>query len=353
MRRSAALLLALALLGGCGQGQKESGTKAAHAVPVTVQVAGGRDVRVVESAVGRILDPRSATVAAEVAARVLWVGVDVGDHVRKGARIVRLDARDYRAATAAAKAEMARLGARIEAQRRLVERYRHLAAEKFVSPTTLDRAEADLAAFRQARNGALARYRKAQLDLEHTLVTAPLDGRLQRRFVAVGDYVKKGAPLVEIVTEGPLQISIPFPETKARLIRTGQEVFMHLPGDGRVIRARIHELSPMVGKGSGAFRARIDVPNPGGWRPGGSVVAEVVVARRHAVVVPEESVVLRPQGEVVYVVSGTRVAERPVHTGVRLDGRIEVRSGLHAGETVAVEGAAFLSDGAAVRIVAR
>jgi hypothetical protein len=66
--------------------------------------------------------------------------------------------------------------------------------------------------------------------------------------------------------------------------------------------------------------------------------------------VPEQSVVLRPAGKVVYVVKERRVEQRIVQTGLRQDGLQEVTRGLAAGEIIATDGAGFLSDGAAVTL---
>jgi len=66
--------------------------------------------------------------------------------------------------------------------------------------------------------------------------------------------------------------------------------------------------------------------------------------------VPEESVVLRPAGAVVYAVREGRAQQRVVETGLRQDGRQEIRKGIAAGDVVAVDGAAFLTEGAAVAL---
>jgi hypothetical protein len=66
--------------------------------------------------------------------------------------------------------------------------------------------------------------------------------------------------------------------------------------------------------------------------------------------VPEQSVVLRPAGKVVYVVADNRAAQRVVQTGLKQDGLQEVVSGLARGELIATDGAGFLSDGAAVTL---
>ncbi|RMD73395.1 MAG: efflux RND transporter periplasmic adaptor subunit [Bacteroidetes bacterium] len=360
IERGLSMALVLLALVSCGQGAGQQKVEA-PAIPVTVTRAGTADVEIMERSIGRILDPAATLIPAELAARVVWLGVDVGDAVKKGQTLARLDDRDARARVAAARAEMARLDARIPAQKRLVARYRKLAADKFVSPTMLDQAEAELASLRRARDAARAALERARLVLRHTVVHAPMDGVIQKRFVAAGDFVKAGGPLLQLVSaghgakHGTLSIAIPFPETRAARIRPGQRVRLRLPAGGATVSATIDELSPMIGADNGAFEARVHLENPGGWRPGGSVVAEVVVAvHRHAVVVPEAALVQRPAGKVVYRIDGTgemRTAHAVrVKTGEHLDGRIEITRGLRAGTPIAVDGAAFLTDGARVRV---
>lgn len=88
------------------------------------------------------------------------------------------------------------------------------------------------------------------------------------------------------------------------------------------------------------------------WYSVGSVKGEVVTGvRRGALVVPEQAVVLRPAGSVVYALDGELVKERPVKTGVLRDGELEITTGLKSGETVAVDGASLLSDGAKIRVM--
>jgi len=346
------ILMLVLLTAACGSGKTDDPPMAARSVNIITQTVARRDVQIVESAVGRILNPRSVTVSAEIPAKIAWVGVDVGSVVHKNDVLARLDSQDFKARAAASRAEIAGLEARIPARKRLVQRYRKLAADKFISPTMLDQSEAELATLIQSKRAATARYERAQLNVAHTTVRAPISGRVQQRFVAAGDYVKAGARLVDIVAGGRLTISLPFPETKAGVIHIGQHVRLSLPAGGRVMRAVIHDLSPMIGRGSGAFEARLEIANPGGWLPGGSVLADVLVAEhKQAVTVPDASVVLRPKGEVAYVIADGKASERLVRTGAHTDGSVEIIRGLKAGETVAVDGAAFLSDGAAVHVV--
>ena len=87
----------------------------------------------------------------------------------------------------------------------------------------------------------------------------------------------------------------------------------------------------------------------GKFRGGGTVNAQVVTGRKpSAIVVPEQSVVLRPAGKVVYIIEDGKAAQRIVQTGYRQGGLIEITTGLAGGETVAVDGAGFLTNNALV-----
>jgi multidrug efflux pump subunit AcrA (membrane-fusion protein) len=89
----------------------------------------------------------------------------------------------------------------------------------------------------------------------------------------------------------------------------------------------------------------------GKFRGGGTVNAQVVTGRKeNAVVVPEQSVVLRPAGKVVYLVEDGKAIQRIVETGIRKDGFIEILSGLSGGETVVADGAGFLTNNAPVAV---
>ncbi|MEK7816506.1 MAG: efflux RND transporter periplasmic adaptor subunit, partial [Pseudomonadota bacterium] len=88
-----------------------------------------------------------------------------------------------------------------------------------------------------------------------------------------------------------------------------------------------------------------------GWRPEGSIRGEIVLGTRpQALIVPEQAVVLRRAGTVVYVVAGDVVKEHVVKTGVAREGVIEILEGVQADATVVVDGAALLSDNAKIKV---
>jgi len=358
MKTCIILMLSIFLLSGCSNGkpgEPSSGLgKQARVRPQTVKittaVSSKQDIEIRETALGRIIDPVAVTIGAEERGRVVSVLVDAGEAVAQGQLMAVLDDSDAKVALATTKADVKRLQAQLQAQQNLVRRYRSMMDKHFISPTVLEQAQAQLAALLQSKKAAQARMKQARNNLRRTRITAPITGHVEQRLVAAGDYINRGKPLFRMVTGQRLTVSIPLPETRAALIHKGQTVHLHLPADTQVTTAKITNLTPMVGRGD-AFEARVELDNPARWRPGGSVVADIITARRiGAVVVPEESVVLRPAGYVVYRIRGNIARAVSVLTGAHVGGKIELRSGLKAGEVIAADGAAYLNDGARVEI---
>ena len=117
-----------------------------------------------------------------------------------------------------------------------------------------------------------------------------------------------------------------------------------------VVEAKIDEIRPTITATSRALDVIVKFDTDGKFRGGGTVNAQVVTGRKpNAVVVPEQSV-LRPAGKVVYVEDGNKVAQRIVQTGTGRAVSIEITAGLAGGETVAVDGAGFLTNNANVAV---
>ena len=114
----------------------------------------------------------------------------------------------------------------------------------------------------------------------------------------------------------------------------------------------INELKPQIQAENRAIDVIADVKDEADWQPGASVVGRVILGGRgKAIMVPEQSLVLRPAGEVVYVIVNDTAKQKIVKSGLAQNGGIEILEGLTGNETIAVDGAAFLTDGAKVSIL--
>ena len=343
---------AIALACGCGADSDGAPTPVVRATPITVARAELKTVQVLETTVGRLETQATPAVAAETNGRIKEIRVSDGDSVANGALLGLLDDEIHRIQLQSAQAEIERLQALLDNQVLTVRRLTDLVRQKSASESLLDEAGAQQRALQAQLKNARAQHDDAAYQLDKTRIVSPIAGIVQRRLLSVGDYVTRGQPMFEIVQSDKLHAYLPFPETVAASLKPGQTAYMRLPGrDTQSLTGQVTDIRPMVGNRSHAIHAIVEFDNPGDWRPGGSITGVIVVAEREgSVTIPELAVVRRPAGEVVYVVDGDTVAERPVASGIRRDGWVEILEGLSAGDTVAKDGAGFLTDGARVRL---
>jgi RND family efflux transporter MFP subunit len=344
------VLLATLLSAGCGK--QEEPPRAAPAVLVTVTVAQARDVDIVEQSIGTVESLQNATIGAEVDGRVTGVPVNAGDAVKQGQVLAVIDAADLELRRRAAYAEVERVKALLVEQGLTVERNRQLLEKKFISDSVLDASIAQQTALREQQAGAEAQLSLAGRDLAKTSIVAPYAGRIGERIIAPGDYVKAGDPLFRLVSAEGLRVRLPFPESAMSRLEVGQPVTMTSPiAPDKPFEGRIEELRPTIGEMNRAVDAFVRLDSTSPWPAGASVNGRVVIDRRsNSVTVPELSVVVRPAGMVVYTIRDGKAAQNVVTVGVSRDGWVEILGGIKAGQQVIVDGAGFLSDGAAVNV---
>jgi membrane fusion protein, multidrug efflux system len=355
-KNTAAAAVAALLLTACG-GEKAPEAKRPSGpppTPVTLTQAQARPVEIVEDVVGsveNVIDPR---IGAEVAGRVTRVNADVGKRVRKGDVLAEIDPVDAEIQAKADAAEVARLQTLLENQDRVVRNQQTLFDKNFISQNALDEAIAQRNALREQLTAGRAKVEGGQNTLRKTKVIAPVEGEVEQRNVNAGDYVKVGDLMFRLVGRQQLRAHLPFPESAGPRLKVGQTVRLSSPLiPGKVTEAAITEIRPTITATSRALDVIVNFNSEGGFRGGGTVNALVVTgARDSAIMVPEQSVVLRPAGKVVYIVSDGKAAQAVVQTGIKKDGFVEIVSGLKGGETIAVDGAGFLTNGAAVATAA-
>ncbi|MGQ0509951.1 MAG: efflux RND transporter periplasmic adaptor subunit [Betaproteobacteria bacterium] len=350
-------LAAAVLAAGCGgdaeSAKRPSGPPAALVSAVVVQA---RDLEVVENVVGALENVVDPSLGAEVAGRVVRVLAFTGKKVARGELLAEIDPQDFEIQSRGDAAEIARLQSLLAQAERLVERQQKLVSQGFISQNAVDDAMAQRNALRESIAAAGARAEQTRRSLGKTRVVAPIDGEVEVQIVAAGDYVKVGDPLFKLVGTGRLNAHLPVPEASGPKIRAGLKVRLSAPSaPEKSIEAKIDEIRPTVGAQNRALDAIVKFDNDGSFRGGGSVNACIVLAvREKALTVPEQSVVLRPAGKVVYVLAeqgGKLVAQqRAVETGVRQDGYYEIVKGLAPGDRIAVDGAGFLTNNAVVAL---
>lgn len=295
-----------------------------------VELAVLRGVREVSGFVEPI-DP--VTLSARVMASVRSVGAREGDDVAAGTQLLELDDRDAAARLAQARAAEEAAGARELAARLAYER-----AERLLRADALTPAEWEAA--RAARDEAaaeLARAREAAAEAETALswfqIDAPADLRVLERRVDPGSLAAPGAPLLVLYRPAALRFAAAVPEDLGRSLEVGAEVELALDGL-RARPARVTRVLPGADPRSGTVTVHLAPETASDLRPGLLGRIAVPAEERQVLLVPAAAVRRVGQIELVEVVRDGRVRTATVRTGKPSGARVEVLSGLSAGDEV-------------------
>ncbi len=333
------------------------------------------------------------TISAEAEGRVSRLLADLGDRVTTGQPLVELDREKGEYTLQQQRASLARALARYgapdadhlppieqtpdvqKAQAELMQaRQAFQRADELFRRQLLPRQqleEADTAhrarqaayesALQNARNfradidGTGASARLADRQLRDSVIRAPFDGYVQKRLVSVGEFVKNQAPVMSVVRVDPLKATGEIPEKMAPWIRTGQPVSLRVDAfPGEALTGTVARISPTVNPATRAFPFEARVPNPSArLKPGTFARLHIESGKVEQVLtVPYAAVQYRYGTNRAFVVTGTRLVARELKLGDRLGERVEILSGLSAGDSVATSDVERLADGMVVQVKA-
>jgi len=340
----------LASVAGAGLASQDGklGGAAIPAEPVAVEV-GKVDLMVLKDeaqAVGSLRARQAVVLRPEVSGRISALGFSDGQRVRKGQLMVQLDD-----ALQVAQLQQSEAQASIAATQ--AKRNRELLVQNFVSPSVVDQSLANLQV-------AEAQVALSRAQLNRLKIVAPFDAMAGIRSVNLGDYVKDGADLVSLEDSSTMWVEFRLPENYVPRLKTGQSVDLTLDAvPGQVFKAKVDVIDAQFDTNGRSMLVRAKLIGPtAALRSGLFARVKVVLGERpDALVVPEEALV--PQGGKQYVI---KVMDGPqglvsqrieADLGMRVPGKVELLSGVKAGETVVTAGQARLMRGDAlpVRIV--
>jgi RND family efflux transporter MFP subunit len=301
--------------------------RAADGVPVTVAMVESGDLAVGRELNGTVSGAREAVVRARSGDQIAAVPVSVGDRVAIGTVLVRQSGEGSGARVRQASAGLAQA-------RRTVERLRPLHEAGAISDQDWEQALTQL---------ELARADAAAAGDLLTL-TSPLAGTGTEVTARPGMIPSAGDPLVRVADLSQLVVYLRVSATEAAEIREGQTARVPTGVEGRVRRVALQ-----ADPATRLVEVEVAFPPTAGLIPGTLATVQVETATRSGVLqVPRDAV----RDGAVWVVDGeSRATRRPVQPGLQARDRVEIVSGLRAGERVVVQGGSLLSEGATVRVV--
>lgn len=350
--RIAVLAVLVAGLDACHPVPQPANTVAAP--PLATQVVEPVEARREQVWDGVVEAVDETTIAAQTNARVEALPVDVGDRVSKGDVLVRFtDVEQVSGQRAAAANVASARAAYLDAEGNWT-RIQTIFARGLVARAQLDNATATRDAARAALNAAEQALRSAGQQTDYTVVRAPFDGVITRRFVHVGEAVQSGPPtpqpLLAMASLSALRVDVVVPQSTIAAIREFDSTTV-LPavGDSERIRASDVTVFPYADPLSHTFRVRVELPSgTRGLYPGMTVKVAFSAGGTTRLLIPVSTVVERGELSGVYVVgSDVSVTLRQLRLGHRYGDQVAVLAGLSRGERIA------LDPGAATAYVSR
>lgn len=385
--------LALAIT-GCSKSsaaRNERGAREAPPKTVATDTVRREAVNRTVSVSGTLAAENEVTLSSEVEGVVSQIRADLGDRVRAGQVLVELDREklqynvdQQRAAVARSLArygasgpgslppidqtpDVKRAAAELSQAQRGFDRAAELSKRKLVSQQALDDAEAMLrtkqaeydSSLQNARNMAAdidattAAANLAERQLRDASIRAPFDGYVQQRIISLGELVKAQMPVMRIVRIDPLKVTAEIPEGLAPWVKGGQAVDLQVDAyPDRSFTGQVSRVSPTVNQQTRAFPFEALVPNADGLlKPGTFVRVKLKTARvEQLLTLPYAALQYRYGVNRAFVVNGDNIVGHEVTVGDRLGDRIEILSGVEAGDVVAMTDVDNLADGMKVSV---
>lgn len=340
-----ALALAGAALLGCApNGAEEPATPADHTAVVRAAPVSDTVLARPIVATGTVAPADEAALGFKIGGVIARIAVDEGDAVRAGQTLASLDLREIDAALARARSGVAKAERDLERARRLYTDSVVALAEFQDSETAHEMAQADL--------------ETAAVNRRYAVIVAPADGVVLRRAAEPGENISAGATVLAVGSRGAGHgqvVEIALADRDAVSVRRGDAAvarFDALPG--REFSGRVARISAAADPVTGTYEVEIALDDAAALAAGLVGRVEVRPARgAHATLVPIEAVLEADGVEAaVYVLSadGKRAERRRVSIAFITGDRVAVAHGLEGASRVLTDGAAYLDDGAAVRV---
>jgi RND family efflux transporter MFP subunit len=338
--------LGLAALGGCGH----HAAPAAAPQPVLVSTVHLRDGAGVRRIAGVVMARHAATLGFQVGGRVVARLVEVGQSVRAGQALARLDGADYALSAAAAADQLGAARAAAAQAASDAARLGRLAGSGAVAPADRERqrSEADAAA---ARAGAAAsQLALARRQVADAVLVAPFDGVVTAVDVEVGQVVAAGQPVLGIAQRGEPEVvaDLPADAASGAASAAASASYFDLPGVRTPLRLR--ELAPQASGGSWRARYALRAPAPAGLRLGMAATLELRGGGAVAVAALPAQALMQEAGQArVWRIDagGQHVVAQPVAV-LGYDDDVVFVAGLHDGDRIVSAGVQKLDPGLAI-----
>jgi multidrug efflux system membrane fusion protein len=351
-------IAAAVVLAACGKPAAQEAGAAAGGPPISAAAVLEKPVIETQEFSGRLEAVERVEIRPRVSGFISSINFKPGAEVKKGEVLFVIDPRPYQAE--ASRAEAAALAARAKADLAKIElaRAEKLVAEKAIAQREADEKASSVKELEATARAAQAAYEAAKLNLGFTSVHSPIDGRVSKAEITLGNLVDSNVVLTSVVSNNPIYAS--FDGDEESFLRVGAQARSGKPVTVRIGLAnetgfphegKLEFVDNRVDPATGSVRMRATFKNAdNALAPG--LFARVQLAgggEAKAALINDRAVGTDQNRKFVYVVNGEGKAEyRPVKLGPVIDGLRVVRDGVKPGEKIVVNGLQRVRPGAPV-----
>ncbi len=334
--RSLLLLLLLPAISACSRQAPAGSAAETPPVPVRTATVMAETVPVLVESPATVRPAERASIAAKLTGSVATFSHGLGAAVAAGDVLLTLSAPETEARVRQAQAQLAEAERNATRQRTLVS--------TGVNPADSLRDAEDRLRYAQAAAA------EVEALLAYATVRAPFAGVITEKHVLPGDLATPGLPLLVLESTQHLRAEGTIPEKAASTLRPGAVINVLADETAEPVAGRLDEISAAADAVSRSVLVKVSLP-AGTVRSGQFVRLQVASGTAEALLVPSGAVTRFGQMERIFVLEHNRAILRLVKTGRLSGGRLEILSGLNAGETVVLSPPAALRDGQPVTLL--
>lgn len=310
---------------------------------ISVQQVPGQEIFI-----GSVESSDRGVLASRIDGRIGRLAIKVGDQVKAGQLLLTIGENTVNDRLAEAQGSKEAAAARLELAEKTYKRYEQLAQAEAVTPQEMDRMAAEREQAQQNYQSRTASTAQARTGAAYNRVTAPYAGQIAERLVDTGSTVMPGTPLLVIERSGIPQARISVPESLVGQMTLGEEMQLEIPALQRTVTGVVTEIQPGSDPATRSFAIKLKLPPDAELTPGLFLRAHRRTAASNALIIPRTALVQRGQLTGVYVVEANILHFRLIKIGPQLGDKVEVLSGLTAGETIVTSDVQRAQSGARV-----
>jgi multidrug efflux system membrane fusion protein len=343
--------LALGTLAGCTEEKHEA---AAVIRPVkVVEIAASAHVRTLQFS-GSVKSRTEMNLGFRVAGKVTERLVSVGDRVRPGDVMSRIDATDYKLAVTSAEANLAAADKAVETAEIVSRRAQALFAKSAVPKATVEQAALSLEQATSTRIAASSSLDQAKNQLSYATLKSDRAGIVTAINADAGQVVAAGTPVLTVVADNEKEVEIAVPENDIAGFKPGKVVKASFwSDDALVLDGKVREVSGSADAQSRTFSVRVSLPDDPRVLLGmTATVAANVGNADSSVTIPLSALANKDGGQIVWTVDrkAETVHARSVTLADFTDSGVRVAQGLKAGDVVVAAGTQFMTENLKVKL---